>query len=195
VHVTLRSAFRPLRSKFVFPTVCLAIGAVNRRAPKRFRVVHFSVQFDHIHFIVEAAHGRALSAGVRGLSITIARRVNALAGRRGKFWADRWHGRALSTPREVRSAIVYVLGNFRRHSRATPAKLDRYSSALDFAWFRELHGRTARQVAEGSPGGLAAFTLSRAPPGPVAIVSAATWLLAVGWRRRGGISLHDAAHP
>jgi len=190
----LRSAFRPLRSKFVFPTVCLAIADLNRRAPKRFRVVHFSVQLDHIHFIVEATHARALSAGVRGLSISIARRVNALVDRRGKFWADRWHGRALSTPREVRSAIVYVLGNFRKHSRAARARLDRYSSALDFAWFRELHGRTPRQVAEGSATGLAAFTLSRAPPAPIAIIPAATWLLGVGWRKRGGISLLDAAH-
>jgi hypothetical protein len=155
--------------------------------------VHFSAQYDHLHLIVEAANAQALSKGVRGLSISIARRVNALVGRRGRFWADRWHGRALATPREVRAAIVYVLGNFRKHSQGARALVDRYSSAVDFAGFRELHGRTPRQIADERGGGLAAFTLSRAPPDAIAIVPAATWLLRAGWRKRGGVSLHDAA--
>src|SRR3712207_9325784 len=39
-----------------------------------FRIVHLSIQRDHIHLIVEAASKRALSTGVRGFSISAARR-------------------------------------------------------------------------------------------------------------------------
>ena len=68
VHVTLRSGFRPLRSAFVFPTVRGAIRDLNRRWKGRFRVVHFSVQSDHLHLIAEAAgRWRCRSVLVRSL--------------------------------------------------------------------------------------------------------------------------------
>src|SRR3954468_20208267 len=112
VHVTLRARIAALRSRFVFPTVRLAIARAARRDPETFRVVHYSVQRDHVHLVVEAADARALSSGVRSIAIRIARYVNDLLGRRGSFWADRWHGRALASLREVRAALVYVLANF-----------------------------------------------------------------------------------
>ncbi len=122
VHVTLRARVAPLRSQHVFPTVRLALLRAGRRDPERFRVLQFSVQHDHVHLIVEAKDKRALSSGVRSVAIRIARYVNDLLGRRGRLWADRWHGRALRTPREVRNALVYVLANFRKHARDATGK-------------------------------------------------------------------------
>jgi hypothetical protein len=65
VHVVLRSRFRPLRSRYVFPTVRLALARATRARPG-FRVVQFSVQSDHLHLIVEARDKLALSRGMRG---------------------------------------------------------------------------------------------------------------------------------
>jgi len=111
VHVTLRSGFRSMRSQFVFPTVRAAIAGTSARRGSTFRIVHFSVQDTHVHLIVEADDTAALIAGVRGLEISIAKRINRLTFRRGTFWADRWHGRDLTTPRAVRHALVYVMSN------------------------------------------------------------------------------------
>src|SRR6187399_2667151 len=133
VHVTLRARVAPLRSQHVYPTVRLALARAARRDPARFRLLHFSVQHDHVHLIVEAADKRALSSGVRSVAIRVARYVNDLLSRRGPLWADRWHGRPLKTPREVRNALVYVLANFRKHSQKTRAPgVDPFSSG---AWF------------------------------------------------------------
>ena len=66
-----------------------------------FRLVHYSIQHHHLHLIVEAQGIEALSSGVRGLSIRIARRLNTLWGRRGRVFAERYFARALKTPREV----------------------------------------------------------------------------------------------
>lgn len=138
VHVTLKARLAVLRSQFVFPTLRLALSRAARRDAERFRVVHFSAQPDHVHLVVEAEDARTLSSGVRGLAVRIARYVNDLLGRRGAFWADRWHGRALSTPREVRHVLVYVLANFRKHARGRlQAGLDPYSSAGWFDGWRE----------------------------------------------------------
>jgi REP element-mobilizing transposase RayT len=60
VHVTLRSELRSLRNQFVFPTVRAAIARTSARRGSTFRVVHFSVQHDHVHLIVEAVDSAAL---------------------------------------------------------------------------------------------------------------------------------------
>ncbi|HEV8549964.1 MAG TPA: transposase, partial [Polyangiaceae bacterium] len=108
----MRARLAPLRSQHVFPSVRLALLRAARRDPEAFRVLHYSVQHDHVHLVVEARDQRALSRGMQGIAIRVARYVNDLLMRRGALWADRWHGRALKTPREVRNAIVYVLANF-----------------------------------------------------------------------------------
>jgi putative transposase len=163
VHVTLRAveAIRCLRSDRVFPTVRRALAASSRAS---FRVLQFTVQNDHVHLIVEADHGKALSGGVRGLAIRLARAVNRALCRRGRVWGDRYHARALSTPRAVRHALVYVLMNFKKHSR-TVTELDPCSSAAWFSGWARHPGPT--------PTG--------APPTAVA----RTWLARVGWLRHG----------
>ena len=118
VHVTLRARIAQLRSQFVFPTIQLALLRATRRAAERFRIVHFSVQHNHVHLLVEASDRRALSSGMSGLAIRIACYVNDLLSRHGRFWAERWHERALTTPLEVRRAIVYVLANAAPGERA-----------------------------------------------------------------------------
>ena len=59
-----RSFGRYAVSMFFLACASLLAGA-TRRAPEHFRVVHFSVQWDHVHLIVEASDERALSRGVR----------------------------------------------------------------------------------------------------------------------------------
>jgi len=148
-------------------------------------VVHFSVQWDHVHLVVEASDERALSAGVRSVAIRIARYVNELLTRRGRLWADRWHGRALTSPRAVRNALVYVLANFRKHAatRLTPG-VDAFSSASAF------DGWLGFGKSEPLPRAGPAF--HRALAGHVVVSEPETWLLATGWRRRGLVRFDEA---
>jgi putative transposase len=187
VHVTLRPGFRKLRSERVFGALQRAFRRSLQRAPEHFRVLHFSIQSDHVRLIVEAANKQALSRGMQGLSIGIARRVNRLLGRRGRFWVDRFHARALENPRSVRNGLVYVLANFRKHaSRRYPAGIDRYSSAPLFDdWSLTPRQRTAIDQ-------VAAQLLESGQ----LVARARTWLARVGWRRHGSISLaEEPARP
>src|SRR5688500_13453192 len=185
VHVTLRVLLRSLRSQFVFPTVRGAIADANRRSWGRFRIVHFSVQADHIHLIVEATNRHALSRGLSGFSVSVARRVNRLLFRCGRFLAERWHERSLTSPRAVRHALVYVLANCKKHGQAT-VSVDRYSSAPYFRFFAGLHGQAPIEI---NPRLVPTPFRARAslPPEP------ATWLLQRGWLRHGLVSLDE--HP
>lgn len=146
-----------------------------RTASRRdFRVVEFSVQRDHVHLLVEADDKEKLSRGMQGLSIRVARALNRALGRSGRVWGDRYHARQLLTPRAVRTALVYVIQNFRKHIR-NAVGIDPCSSGN---WFLGW---------SGAPGGVAA---SRRPtPYP------RTWLLSVGWRRHGLLSLEEGPKP
>src|SRR5258706_501604 len=79
------------------------------------RMVEFSVQSNHVHFVVEAEDRRALSRGMQGLAIRIARGVNRAAGRSGKVFADRYHSVILGSPTQVRNAVHYVRWNWHHH--------------------------------------------------------------------------------
>jgi putative transposase len=139
----------------------------SRRLGHLFRIVHFSIQDDHVHLVVEAEN-EALSRGVQGLAIRVARRVNALLRIRGSFWGDRFHSRELTNPRAVRNAIVYVLMNVKKHFRKWGSGVDPCSSA---PWF--FSQRDARDSAVRVP---------------------STWLGSKGWLRHGPIRASESPH-
>ena len=91
------------------------------------RVIAFSIQGNHLHFIVEANDTEALSRGMQGLCIRMAKALNAMMRRSGRVFADHYHSRLLRSPSETVSAIAYVLDNHRHHHGE--GGVDRYSSA------------------------------------------------------------------
>ena len=167
-----RAGVPSLRGDDLFPAV---LGALRAASTSGFRVTQFSAQHDHMHLMVEAADKRTLALSVRGLVIRLARAINRALGRTGSVWAGRYHARALTTPREVRQGLVYVLMNFRKHVRHQPCGLDPCSSA---PWFDGFRGR--------------APPLESAPSSDQpAVASSRTWLGNVGWRRHGLISIYE----
>lgn len=169
VHVTMRAHpdVASLRRAAVFPAVRRALAASSTA---RFRLIHFTVQTDHLHLIVEADEPGLLRRGMQGLAIRVARAVNRALGRRGKVWGDRFHARDLRTPREVRSGIVYVLQNHLKH-RVGARGMDPCSSAPWFTGWRT-----------GSPRSV----------GPTPIAAVRTWLASVGWARYGPVGLAES---
>ena len=92
-----------LRSPRLFTAVR---GALATASGEHFRVLHFSAQADHLHLLVEADETKALARGLQGLAIRVAKAINRTVGRHGAVWGDRYHARTLSSPREVRNALV-----------------------------------------------------------------------------------------
>ncbi len=175
VQVTIRATpgLPSLRSARVFGALRRAIA---RASVDRFRVIHFSIQQDHGHFIVEGDEARRARGGVHGLAIRLALAVNRALGRRGKVVGDRYHARPLTTPRHMRASMVYVLLNFRKHLRA-PAGVDPRSSGPQFSGWH--HAPLATGVAP-------------------ATALPQTWMARVGWQRAGGplrVEEHPAAAP
>jgi putative transposase len=115
VHVTLRVADHVwnLRSRRCFVAMEACIAAMLGRFG--LRIIEFTVLGNHLHLVVEADSSEALSRGMQGLCIRIAKALNRLMRKHGRVLADHYHSRLLSTPTELVNAIAYVLGNAARH--------------------------------------------------------------------------------
>jgi REP element-mobilizing transposase RayT len=181
VHVTLRvmreipSLRRQSMERIVKKALLAQQKELTDKSAKHFQVVHFTIQSNHLHLIVEALDKRSLARGVAGLEVRIARRLNALLGRKGRFWSERYHRRDLRTPTETRNALRYVLLNTQKHYRVIGdrAFADPCSSAATFDGFT----RPPALFEEDTPW---------------AWVKPRTWLLGVGWRKHGLLDPADA---
>ena len=153
-------------------SVVKEVEATFRRCERAgFRLVHYSIQGNHFHAIVEANGREALGRGMMAVGIRFARAVNRALKRSGPVLKDRYHFRPLGTPTEVRNALRYVLLNSRRHAKRVGGRV-RLDPASSARWF------------DGWRRGALGAEASGAPDGP-AVRPARTWLLGVGWRRLG----------
>lgn len=176
-----------------------------------FRIIHASIQSNHIHLIVEADDQSALARGIQAFEISAARRLNAVEPRRnwsvprkrsqvvalgaprprrrtrraqrhGVVFPDRYHAEILRSPRRARSALAYVLNNWRRHredkaSYAANWSLDPFSSGVSFTGWKEGTWKI--------PGG----------HDPLPVCAPQTWLLREGWKKWGTISVFEVPGP
>ncbi|HEX4382923.1 MAG TPA: transposase, partial [Myxococcales bacterium] len=126
-----RQEFQSRKAVHVTQRIRPAVGHLRRQGPAqvllqafkdaaelgRMRIAHYSIQGNHLHLVVEADDSRALSSGMQGLAIRVARRLNARLRRHGPVFADRYHAHVLDSRREVANAVRYVTGNYRHHAR------------------------------------------------------------------------------
>ncbi|MCY2959722.1 MAG: transposase [Planctomycetota bacterium] len=155
-----------LRRARTLVTLRRALAAGSERFG--FRLVEYSIQGNHVHLIAEGDDARAISRGMQGLLVRVAKALNREWGRKGTVLSDRYHARILGSPREVRNALVYVLQNAKKHG-ARITGIDAFTSG---PWFTGWLGRVARCDRP--------------------IARAGSWLLRSGWRR-GGLLLTTEA--
>jgi hypothetical protein len=79
------------------------------------RLIEFSVQGNHIHLLVEADNHCALARGMQGLSVRIAKALNAMMNRKGTVFADHYFAPLLESATKLVKAIRYVKGNHTHH--------------------------------------------------------------------------------
>jgi REP element-mobilizing transposase RayT len=172
VRVTMRMTdwlFDSLRDDHITHAISLSLARMRERSD--FRVVHYTIQMDHLHFIVEADNRVALMRGLQGLAVSLARRINRATGRSGRlFGPHRYEAEAATTPRHTRNVLAKVLFSFAQFGLdRTP--IDSLSSAR---WFDGLEGHPP-------------LALTDAP-----VAAPRTWLLKTGWRTEGRLTCYEA---
>lgn len=153
-----------------------------------FRLVHYVILGNHAHLLVEAEGRDALARGMKSLVARFAKAVNRALHRTGSVLRDRYHLRVLSSPRQVRNALAYLLLNARKHLGERAPRRAAIDPASSGRFFDGWIGRRGPPAAER--------------PRELPVARARTWLLRVGWRRHGlidpaevpGIRVRRARH-
>ena len=185
VHVSLPvlAAAGRLRCRAGYAAVRRGVAACIGRGD--FRIVHASIQGNHIHLLVEADDKGAMSRGLRAFMTACARHLNGHRGRRGRVFAGRYHATVIASPRQCRNALAYVLNNWRRHREHLAgdaqrrAMVDPYSSGILFDGWAERAGRFDIPIGYE----------------PLPVAGARSWLLTRGWRRHARIGLRETPGP
>jgi len=170
-HVTLRvrAGLPSLRSARLVRDLERSLREAKERSG--FRVIAYSIQRDHLHLLVEAEDPRTLGCGMMSICARIARAVRRVFGGRGPVLKERYHQRVVRSPREVRSALAYVILNARKHAAALGLRLLQPMTSVDPASSGRWFSGWARALAP--------------PSDEPAVAAPRTWLLRVGWRRHG----------
>ena len=181
VVVRFRRELRSMRTKARAATIRKAFVAGCRK--DGFRIIDWSIQRDHLPLVVEARDKQSLARGMQGFCVRVARRLNALLGRSGSVFAERYSVRELRTPREARNCRAYVINNARRHGFQRgelwpKGALDPYSS---WAWFDGWRDCKQRSIERARAG------LEKEAPG----AEARSWWLTEGWRRHGLVGIDE----
>lgn len=142
VHVMLRTTdgVPRLRQRTMYEAIRRVLLRYVEGAD--FRVVHISLQHNHIHMIVEASNEECLTRRMQSFAINAARAINGAAERSGKVFKFRYKAKQLRSRDYVRNAIAYVLNNWRRHREDTRdrnwgnTQLDAFSSAVTFTGWK-----------------------------------------------------------
>jgi len=181
VHVVLRTtAWTPrLRCGTTYRALRRVLVRYLGRAD--FRVVHLSIQSNHLHLLVEAADRRALTRGMQSFAINAARAIQRAPG---KVFAYRYHATQIDSARQARHTLAYVLNNWRKHredgrsAKTLAAKLDPYASGLAFT-------------------GWSQRPRFRRPDGyePLPVSPAKTHLLRFDWQQFGLIRFDEVPGP
>jgi REP element-mobilizing transposase RayT len=189
IHVTLRVApdVRRMRRMDAYRAVRKALLVVLARTD--FRIIHTSIQRNHVHLVVEAESKQALARGMQAFQTSAARRLNKIdTDRRGRVrtgpvFPDRFHLEVVTTPTHARHTLSYVLNNWRRHDEdRTPNTetwlVDRYSSAVAFNGWAEAFNWVLPDDYE-----------------PLPVARPQTWLLREGWKLGGRVSIYENPGP
>jgi REP element-mobilizing transposase RayT len=178
LHVVLRvgAEVKWLRTDKAYRAVRRALVTVLDRGDV-FRIVHISVQGNHIHLLCEASDKVALGKGMQAFGISAARHLNRVHAHSGTVFPDHYHVEPIDSVRQACHALSYVLNNWRKHKQAGgglfEGRIDPFSSGVLFEGWKE------RTQAVSIPEGFEAPRVS----------AAQTWYLTKGYKLGTPISV------
>ena len=118
-------------------TLKLLWHAIKKARLKGLKIIHYTLEFDHIHLLVEADNKAIVGTGMQSFGISLSKGINKIKGLSGQVFKTRYHFRKLKTPTEVKNVIHYILGNSIKHKSSS--FINQYNSLVRVDSFKELY--------------------------------------------------------
>jgi len=115
VHVTIKTdknIIPNLRNKILYKEIR---ASFKRARLLGIRIIHFTVQRDHIHFLIEAQNKKQLGQSMRALSISLTKRLSRVLAKKIKALKTRYHLHILKSLKEIKNVANYIQNNGKKH--------------------------------------------------------------------------------
>jgi REP element-mobilizing transposase RayT len=126
LHLTIKLIRADIQNKTILKGLR---HAIQRARMQGLRIVHYSLEHDHVHLYAEASDNKTLAKGMKALGGSLVKKIHRHLGTKGSFYKTRYHLRILRSAMEVKHVLNYILKNGIKHKRTTSI-VDPYNSAI-----------------------------------------------------------------
>ncbi|MBC7714103.1 MAG: transposase [Rhizobacter sp.] len=82
------------------------------------KVIHFSLEYDHVHLLIEADNNIVLGKGMKSFGVTLSKAINKVKNQKGGVYKHRYHFRQISSARQLKNVMKYIFLNGVKHKTA-----------------------------------------------------------------------------
>ncbi|MGZ3787896.1 MAG: transposase [Bacteriovorax sp.] len=82
------------------------------------KVIHYSLEYDHVHLLIEAENNHVLGKGMQAFGVTLSKAINRMRKLKGGVYKHRYHFRKISGARELKNVMNYIFTNGLKHKTA-----------------------------------------------------------------------------
>lgn len=81
-------------------------------------MIHYSLEFDHVHLLIEAENNLILGKGMQAFGVTMAKAINIIRKLSGSVYKHRYHFRQILSCRQLKNVMMYIFRNGLKHGSA-----------------------------------------------------------------------------
>jgi hypothetical protein len=82
------------------------------------RVIHFTLEYDHVHLLIEAENNLILGKGMQAFGVTFSKALNRMRKIKGTVYKHRYHFRKIVGARQLKNVLNYIFNNGLKHQTA-----------------------------------------------------------------------------
>ena len=126
LHLTIKLKKADIQNKVVLR---ILKHAIFRSRLQGLKVIHFSLEYDHVHLYVECGDNHVLGKSMKAFGVSFVKGINKYKKSLGSLYKYRYHLHIIKSAREAKNVINYILKNGIKHGR-TLKVINPYNSAL-----------------------------------------------------------------
>lgn len=119
--------------------------AIKRARFKKLKVIHYTLEYNHIHLLVECDNNSILHQGMQALGISLSKAINRIKKGKGHVYKHRYHFRQISSSRDLKNVLHYIFQNGIKHHR-TKSIIDPYNSLIAEMKLKQLYPKEANKI-------------------------------------------------
>jgi REP element-mobilizing transposase RayT len=119
--------------------------AIRRARLKGLKIVHYTLEYNHVHLLVESVDNKILHKGMQAFGITIAKAINKIKRTKGAVYKNRYHLRVIDSPRQLKNVLHYIFSNGVKHKR-TKSQIDLFNSMIAEEKLNVLYPKEAKKI-------------------------------------------------